>query len=420
MKVGDLFIALGFQVDDKKLKDFNDNIKSGTQALGAMSATAAGAVYAVNRFTASSVDSSVKLNNLTVQTGTAADEVQRFYNVAGRKNTLVTLDETVDMFTKLSDTIAQAKLGEGPIGAAGMLGLDNIGSMTPLQVLMQLRKNYEANKAAWDKDNGRVVQQKMSELGVPTSMFQAITASQEEFNKLWDNPILNGDARDKLLQLAEATKEVNFQWELFKGNLSANFSPQIIEFLTNVNAVLKETADLTDKAQGKMGTIQKKTGLNNNQMRTVGNAAAVETGLGLMAIPSPFFATQGLGGAILVGTGINDAGKYLRGKPSTTGDVIKNVRGGHGVLGEELMKTQQEQEEDRKRILNGEPMAPKGFGRIGQQSSNEGNTPTIGTMNIYSTADAKTVAQEVIERGNLRTFREVEYSLGFNASGMNA
>lgn len=418
MKVGDLFIALGFQVDDKKLKDFSDNIKSGTMALGAMSAAAAGTVYAINRFTANSVDSSVKLKNLADQTGTATDEVQRFYNVAGRLNTNVTLDDTISAFTQLSDVIAQAKLGQGPIGEAGMLGLNNIGNMTPLQIIKQLRENFKNNVGAWGNGDERVVQNLMKSIGLGPEFIQSIKASDEEFNRLWNNPVLNGGAQEKLVQLAEATKEFNFQWELFKGNISAKMSPAIIEFLTNLNAVLQKTDEVAGKVGDKMGAFQKKTGMNDDQMRTIKNAGAVEAGLGLMAIPSPFFATQAAGGLLIGGTAINDAGRYLRGQPSTTGDLIDDVKGKYhfikGMISEELMKTRQEQEEDRRRLLNGDPAVNKGFGRLGPHAMNQTNNFYVTSMSD----DPKQVALETAEHLNRRTFREAEISLGFNASGL--
>lgn len=421
-KVGDLFIALGFQVDDKKLKDFNDNIKGGTLALTAMSGVAAGAVYAINQFTSSSVDASVKLNNLHQQTGTATEEVQRFYNVAGRLNSEVTLDDTIGAFTKLSDAIAEAKLGKGPTGEAGMLGIDNLAQQTPLNIIRQLRENFKNNVAAWGNGTDeRTIQQLMQSLGIGPEFIQAIKATDEEYARLWHNPILSGDAQQKLVEMANATKEFGFQWELLKGNLSAELSPSIIEFMTNLNAVMGEASEKSGLLSQNIKKFQKETGLNDDQTRTVGNAAAVTTGLGLMAIPSPFFATQAAGGVIIGGTAINDVGKYIRGKPSTTGDIINNVPGNpierlRHTISEELMKTKEEQEEDRRRILNGESLEPKGVGRIGPQSSNQG-----GTNNFYisSTGDPRQVALEVIAVSDRRVYTEAQYNLGLNASGMN-
>ena len=418
MKVGDLFIALGFQVDDKKLKDFNDNIKTGTLALGSMSATAAAAVYAVNRFTASSVDSSVKLSNLTAQTGVAAEEVQRFYNVAGRLNTDITLDDTINAFTQLADVIAQAKLGQGPTGEAGMLGLDNIGGMTPLEVIKQLRENFKNNVAAWGQGDERVIQNLMKQIGLGPEFIQTIKATDEEFNRLYNNPILNGDAQAKLVELAKATKEMNFQWELFKGNMSAKFSPTIINFMENLNAVLGKTVELTGEASSKFDEFQQKHDPEGKITRNVGNAAAIATGAGLVRSGSIW--AKGAGLTILGATAINDAGNYLRDQPSSIGDaegawpsIRKFLGAPFKGFADEWAKAEQEKNEMRMEYLR-QQQSPSGT--IQPQSFNGRGD----TFNVYSVGDPRQVALEVISVRDGRQYREAELNLGMNASGMNA
>lgn len=228
MKIGELFMALGFDVDDKKLKEFDDNVKSGAASLAKMAAVAAGTVYAVNRFVAGSVQSSVELRNFREETGYASEDVERFYNVIGRLNTNVTLDQTAAAFRALSDTISQAKFGEGPISEAAMLGLSDIALMEPMQIIEELRDRFESNVASWGYDRTRDM---MSALGLGSEFIMAIKATDEEFNRLWRNPILGNQYRDRLLELAEAQKEFSFQWTILKGELSARISPYFIEWI---------------------------------------------------------------------------------------------------------------------------------------------------------------------------------------------
>jgi hypothetical protein len=54
--VGDLFISLGFQVDNAKLKEFDDKLKGAEKNLVKVGAGAAAAVYGINRFLNSSVN----------------------------------------------------------------------------------------------------------------------------------------------------------------------------------------------------------------------------------------------------------------------------------------------------------------------------------------------------------------------------
>jgi len=431
MKVGDFFVALGFEVDDKTLKAFNDQIKTGAKTLSAMGATAAATAYAINQFVASSVDSSVKLKNLSDQTGVATEEVQRFYNVAGRLNTEVNLDDVINAFGRLSDVIAEAKLGQGPIGEAAMLGLNNIGGMTPVEVIKQLRQNYKNNVAAWGNGDERVVQQLMKSIGLGPEFIQAIKATDEEYNKLWANPILDGQYREELIKLAQTQKEFTYQWELFKGNMSAKISPTVTDFLQSLNAILGKTSDLADQAAGKLKKVSEavdkkdKTGAIKREARLAANAGVVGTGAALMATPSPFFVTQGIGATLILGAAINDLGRYIRGKDSTTGDLVNGfsvVRDNlKQDISNELMKTKEQQEIDRQDILKGKTGV---FGR-------SPNDPTYGPQrtsaitnnnefNIYSQGNPREVAEQVVSTLQDRQFRTDQINQLFQASGMTA
>lgn len=408
MKVGELFIALGFDVDDKKLKEFKDNIKDGTVALASMATTAAATVYAIKRFTQDSVDSSVKLKNFTEQTGVATEEVQRFYNVAGRKNPLVTLDDTLNAFTNLRDSIAQARLGTGPTGEAAMLGLNNFGNMTPMQAVMQLRKNFRDNVNNIGTGDERVVQQWMKAIGLGPEFLGAIKATDEEFNKLWNNPILGPEYLDRLTQLAQAQKEFGFQWDILKGKLSSAITPTATEFLKNLNTVMEKTYELGGKAIERFDKMPESL-----KLLTVGLSAAA---LAAAALLLPF--GEIVAGAALILAAINDIGNYVNGKPSVTGGVIDGSKGLYDrakkLITDELNKTPEQNKKEREEMLNG-----PAFGKVGQAlgltSMNQNNT-----YHIHSNGDPREVAQQVADTTAQREWRQNQANLLFEASGMHA
>lgn len=411
MKVGDLFIALGFQVDDKKLKGFNDNIKDGTKFLGSMSAAAGAAVYAVKNFTASSTDAAVKLQNLQTQTGIATDDVRRFYSVASGLNAEISLDDTIDAFRNLRKSVADAGLGNGPTGEAGLLGLSNFAKMTPKQIIDQLRATYPQILATTGGNDPVRVQKWMEAIGLGPQFFQAITASKEKYNELYDTPILDGDAQEKLVQLAIATKKFSNEWELMKGTLSGDFSPKIINFLENVNAVMQKTSELSGKVSENIGKLQEQHDPEGTISRTAGNATSAAIGWRLLKSPNKY--AKGVGAAILGATAINDVGAYINGKPSSTGDAMKYGKTFAQEVIEEMQKSKSQQEDDRQRMLHDQPVNSGGFGRIsapGPQSMNN-------TFNIYGGNDARATAVAVVERIDLRSFREAEINLGMTSSG---
>lgn len=67
MNVGELFISLGFNVDNAKLTEFNDKITSAQKNLVKVGAGATAAVYGINRFLNSSVKSATEMKNFRDQ-----------------------------------------------------------------------------------------------------------------------------------------------------------------------------------------------------------------------------------------------------------------------------------------------------------------------------------------------------------------
>ena len=94
MQVGELFIALGFDVDDAKLKSFNDGIKSSMTDLLKLTGIAAGAVYSVNQFIESSLHNSAALRQFTAETGESAEALKKWQVAAQLANPEIGIDKT--------------------------------------------------------------------------------------------------------------------------------------------------------------------------------------------------------------------------------------------------------------------------------------------------------------------------------------
>lgn len=310
MRIGELFVALGFDVDDKKLKDFNEEVKSGMTGLLKMAGVVSGAAFAVNAFVSGAVQQSVALKNFREETGYASDDVERFYNVIGRLNENVTLDQTVSAFRALSDTISQAKFGQGAIGQAGMLGLANLGAMTPMEVIRRLRENYARNVEQYGADRTRDL---MSELGLTSEFIQSIKATNQEFDTLFNKPILGAENRNRLEEIAEAQKELSFQWQLLRGELSAEISDEIVLFLNNLIPAVIEVAK-NFKALGS-AISDAFNGLSPEQQKML-LSAAVALGAGMAAAFAPV--TTAL---VTILALVNEIGKAMRGESGLVDDI---------------------------------------------------------------------------------------------------
>lgn len=385
MNIGSLFIALGFDVDDQKLKGFQDEITAVRNNLFKVTAVAAGAVFAINRFVASSVSDSVKLKNFTQQTGIAGDEVERFYNVAGRLNTELTLDSTIGMFQNLADTISLASEGMGAIGEATRLGLPNIGSMTPIEAINKLRERLDENIA--NLGYKRTIDL-MSAIGVTPEFIETIKATDAEFARLANNPILGESMRQKILGIAKAQKELSFQWNLFKGQVTEDIAIPIIDTLNSAFPIFKQFV-------GGLKAIGSDLSFASEKFETFFSVLKYGA-LGVLAVLNPVLAVLGA-----LGYGVYDLGKYAQGKESYTGkgmlaflDLMKSQEGSVAL---DLKRTLAQQNPSSS-------LSSKYFDATGSRDiasyANSKNVNNNTTMNIQSSASPRDVAQEVINLMN--------------------
>ena len=324
MQVGQLFVALGFDVDDKQLKDFNQEVKNGMTGLLKMVGVMSGAAFAVNAFVSGAVRTSVELKNFREETGYASDDVERFYNVIGRLNSNVSLEQTIGMFKTLSDVIADAKIGGKGNQLAGLLGISDLGNKTPLEVLKALRKSFK-DKNFLNDDTFRI---KMAELGVGSEFMTAIKATDAEFNALFNKPILGAENRKRLEDIAEAQKELSFQWQLLRGELSAEISDEMIVFMENLIPIMKDViANFKAVGIAVQNTFKAMTG--ENQSLVLASMAALAAGIVVAFNP-----VLALFVAILAA--YNDIGKAMRGEQSFVGDLANTAEDLANMIGAKL------------------------------------------------------------------------------------
>ncbi len=402
MKVGELFVALGFDVDNTKLKGFNDGVQSSIQMLSKMASIASATLFTVRQFD-NAVGRAVALKNFSDQTGVATDEIQRFYNVAGRLNSNITLDQVIGSFTKLSEVIADAKMGKGPFGVAAQLGIGNLGAMDEMGVVNALRANFAQNVTQWGRGDEQVVIDMMSQLGIGPELIRTIKATDEEFKELWNNPILSEENITRLSKVSAAKKELSYQFQVMRDTLAAEISPSAIEFFKNLSTVMEKIPAIFQKVRGEfdaLGTPLKAI--------TTGLAAA---GAAAVALAAPF-------GGIILGVGLllaalNDLGRYFRGESSLTGEGIQGAMNMFdkikGTISAELAKTPEQHRLDRERILkSGTPGQS-----VGPQSYQTNH------INVYG-GDARETALATFNEIQARSNRQTQANLGVNASGMFA
>lgn len=240
MNIGELFIALGFDVDDKKLKEFNENIKSGMTELLKMSAVAAGAVYAMNAFVEGGIRSATALRNFNAETGNSIEGLQKWQVAAVLTNAAISADEVTASFQAMSQAIADVTMGKGPSGAFAMLGVSDVRGRDPADVLEELRLNFNENVKKWGLPQTVNL---MKEVGFDKGMLQALQLTRYEFDELAGSKFLDQETRDRLIDLGNAMSRFKLEWKLYKDQISADLAPGLIQFIDNVIPKLKDFGD---------------------------------------------------------------------------------------------------------------------------------------------------------------------------------
>lgn len=237
MKLGELFIALGFDVDDQKLKSFNDSIKSGWMGMLKLSAIAAGSVYAINKFVAGGVEAATALRNFNTETGHSIEGLQKWQIAATLTNASISADQVTASFKAMAGAISDVTMGKGNAGAFAMLGISDVRGMDVSDVMEELRQNFDKNVAQWGYSQTINL---MKDVGFDAGMLQALKLSNDEFNKLAENKMLSPEAQEKLVALGDSISKFKLEFKLFKDQLSADWSPALIAALEKSIPIFKD------------------------------------------------------------------------------------------------------------------------------------------------------------------------------------
>ena len=225
MKIGDLFISLGFQVEGgPQLEKADFSVKQ----LATKAAAAAVAVNALNAafiaMVSSAAKAAVEMRNFGLQTGFSTEQLQRFQYAAAGTGT--TGEEIADAVRGIAKAQADIKMGEGNIAPWQLLGIDP--RQDPFKVLEQMReriKGLEPNLA-------RTI---LAQAGVSDKIFTLLRDSNVEFDKLQQKFLLTQNEQDNMAKM-------NKEWAEFVRLLASvrnRFAATFAEPLQAIAKVLK-------------------------------------------------------------------------------------------------------------------------------------------------------------------------------------
>ena len=221
MQIGSLFMALGFDVDDKKLDEFSGKIGSLRSGLTATAGIAAAGVSALSAMAFAGAKTAMGLTNFESQTNSSMEAVQRLANVATQLNNELSLDDVKAAFVSLFDTITNAEWGEGATGILALLGITDVAQKTPTDMINEFRRVWRETQSGISQAKK---QKLFEEAGLPRSFIDVIKASQDEFDKLYSRDIISREEIEKLRELSGVMENLKHETKLLSTALGTMFS----------------------------------------------------------------------------------------------------------------------------------------------------------------------------------------------------
>lgn len=224
--LGELFISLGFDVDDQKLKNFQRNLRDTHEEMVKLGTVAATTVGALSLFIQNAADGAVRLNNMALMFGANTQAAQTFANALHQVNSQISITAGQAMFGQFSQLIlGKIPLGQGAAGALALLGggYEPGTGQTPEQILENLAHHYGQMK----KQLGIGYGVQLEQIGLGGAE-PAIKELAENPNAYYGASKYNTSAAniEKLTEFAKATAELDEIWNKFFNDLAGNIAPQ--------------------------------------------------------------------------------------------------------------------------------------------------------------------------------------------------
>lgn len=217
MKIAELFARIGLKTDEDKAKSFSRAMTTVKVGLIATTAVAAGTAIAIRKITSEAMQASVAFKQFEIETGSSAQELQKWQAVAEQTNQSA---ESVSSAIKaIVSNQEKIKLGQGNISGFQILGIDP--RQDPFKILEDLR---EKTKGLSDGMRKNI----LSQIGVGTGMLQTLNLTRKEFDEMAGRAwIISPQAIETLNQTKSAIDLAGRSINYMKAQIAVGLAPQI-------------------------------------------------------------------------------------------------------------------------------------------------------------------------------------------------
>jgi hypothetical protein len=294
LKIGELFVALGFKVDQPKIDYWNQGLENSRKKALKVAAAATAASFAIIKLSDSAVRYAVVLKNFAVQTGLSVAELEKWRRVAEMND--VSGGELIETIKGIQSAQSEIRLGGGNIRPWQLLGISP--NENPFRILEQVRESIKNIDPA-------IAASVIGQMGIGQNFLNILRLGNLEFDKLNEKFILTNKEQKDLITLNRSFKDLIWSVRGLRNRIFAiNAGPliKIAKAMKNVASFTMESIENFKNLSSKFDFIKK--------------ILSVVT-LGIAAYFSPITA-----GVLLAIAAIDDLYVFLKGGESIIGDFI--------------------------------------------------------------------------------------------------
>jgi hypothetical protein len=229
MKLGELFVELGFEVDDKTLKSFNSEVKDtlgNVLKLAGVTATGAGFVEIIE----GASTAALRLRNLNAEFGVSQRSVQEYAAAMHAANPLISVEQATASYGKIAEYIRGIQLGKGAF-ALNYLGGHWRAGMSNEELIDQLFANHERNKNNPALSGGRYAQYLGEITGDAASTMIMLNNGLEEYRRQGAKGIVTDEDNRKMVEMRENIASMSNEWDKFLAHIVGTLAGPTTEIL---------------------------------------------------------------------------------------------------------------------------------------------------------------------------------------------
>ena len=217
MQIASLFARIGLKTDEEKAKSFVRSMNNAKATLIAVGTAVGTASAAIIKVTSDALDAAAAFKQFEVETGSSAQELQRWQAVAEQTNS--SAEAVSAAIRAITSNQEQIRLGQGNISGFQLLGIDP--RQDPFVILEQLRERTDGLSQAMKRNV-------LAQLGVGAGLLQTLELSNEQFDDLARRAfIISPQAIETLAQTRASMNQAARGVEFLKAQIAVALAPEI-------------------------------------------------------------------------------------------------------------------------------------------------------------------------------------------------